>query len=90
MTIHKSLKSRDVLKRQRNVLGRWERIESLREQETWEEGRSVYGLPKVKVQAQRKRVKAKKEPTEQEAAEAEAAQTTDAETPGTKPQGSKA
>ncbi len=68
MTIHKSLKSKDVLKRQRNVLNRWERVVSMREQETWQDGRSAYGLPKVKVQVHRKRVKIKKEAAEQDAA----------------------
>ena len=67
MAIHKSLKSRDVLKRQRNVLNRWERIQTLREQENWEEGRTVFSLPKVKVRAQRKRVKVKKEAVEETA-----------------------
>ena len=61
MTIHKSLKTTDVLKRQRNVLNRWERIQAMRESEKWAEGRSAYSLPKVRVQVQRKRVKAKKE-----------------------------
>ena len=80
MTIHKSLKSKDVLKRQRNVLSRWERVVSMREQETWPDGRSAYGLPKVKVQVHRKRVKVKKEATEQEAV-AEVAETTETPAP---------
>jgi len=82
MAIHKSLKSGDVLKRQRNVLNRWERIQTLREQENWEEGRSVFSLPKVKVRAQRKRVKVKKEAAE-ETASTEGAETTDEGKPQT-------
>jgi len=65
MTIHKSLKTSDVLKRQRNVLTRWERIEALREQEAWHEGGSVFGLPKVRVYHHRKRVRTKKEAAEE-------------------------
>lgn len=89
MAIHKSLKSSDVLKRQRNVLNRWERIVALREQEVWEEGRSAYGLPKVKVHSHRKRSKVKKEATEQEAS-VEPAETSKAQAPESKPQDSKA
>jgi small basic protein (TIGR04137 family) len=48
MSLHKSLKSRDTLVRRRNVLTRAERIERLREDEEWEEGTSVFALPKVK------------------------------------------
>ena len=64
MAIHKSLKSKDTLKRQRNVMNRWERVEALREREAWEEGSSVYGLPKVRVYRARKRTKVKKEAVE--------------------------
>ena len=48
MSIHKSLKLKNTLARQRSVLTRWERIEKLKEQERWEEGDSVMGLPKVR------------------------------------------
>lgn len=65
MAIHKSLVSKDVLKRQRNVMNRWERIEAMRERETWEEGMSAYGLPKVRVYHHRKRTKVKKEAAEE-------------------------
>ena len=74
MSLHKSLVSSGRLKRQRNVLSRWERIERLREEERWEEGRSVFALPKVKVAHHKRHKKAKKEvaPAEGEvAAEAE-------------------
>ena len=48
MSIHKSLKLKNTLVRQRSVLTRWERIEKLKEQERWSEGDSVLGLPKVR------------------------------------------
>ena len=51
MSLHKSLKRRDHLSRRRNVLSRTERIERLKEEEKWDEGKtSVFGLPKVKVE----------------------------------------
>jgi len=61
MSIHKSLVSSGRLKRQRNVLTRWERIARLREEEHWEEGRSVFRLPKVKIAHHKRHKKAKKE-----------------------------
>ncbi|MDJ0975859.1 MAG: small basic protein [Planctomycetota bacterium] len=48
MSIHKSLKLKNALVRPRSVLTRWERIEKLKEQERWEDGDSVTGLPKVR------------------------------------------
>ena len=74
MSLHKSLISSGRLRRQRSVLSRWERIERLREEERWEEGRSVFALPKVKVARYKRHKKVKKEvaPAEGEAAEAEA------------------
>ena len=71
MSVHKSLKSRDRLKRQRSVLSRTERIEALAEEEKWEEGDSVFGLPKVRVFKTKRKTKAKKE-KEGEGAEAAA------------------
>lgn len=51
MSLHKSLKRKDTLVRRRNVLSRGERIQRLKEDERWEEGKaSVFGLPKVKPQ----------------------------------------
>ena len=49
MSIDKSLRRKDSLQRARNVLTRGERIKTLRDDERWQEGRSPYGLPKVKV-----------------------------------------
>ena len=57
MSIHRSLKSKNMLTRSRNVLSRTERIEALRKAEKWEEGRSVFGLPSVRVQQPRKKKK---------------------------------
>ena len=47
MSIDPSLKSKGALSRHRNVLSRDERLEILKEEDRWEEGRSVLGLPKV-------------------------------------------
>ena len=67
MSVHKSLKSSNAHIRHRSVLTRSERIGVLEEEERWQEGNSVFGLPKVKVQKARKVKKAKK--TEEEDAE---------------------
>jgi small basic protein (TIGR04137 family) len=47
MSIDRSLRLKDALVRHRNVLTRAERIERLKDEERWEEGDSVLGLPKV-------------------------------------------
>jgi small basic protein (TIGR04137 family) len=49
MSIDKSLKRKNQLARARSVLTRGERIKVLQEQEKWVEGRSPFGLPKVRV-----------------------------------------
>ena len=49
MSIDKSLRRKNSLQRARNVLTRTERIKTLQTEERWQEGRSPYGLPKVKV-----------------------------------------
>ena len=71
MSMHKSLSSSTRLKRERNVLTRWERVARLKEEEQWQEGRSVFSLPKVKVAHHRRHKKAKKEAPTGEAALAE-------------------
>ncbi|GAX61094.1 hypothetical protein SCALIN_C17_0128 [Candidatus Scalindua japonica] len=48
MSIDKSLVSKSKLGRHRNVLTRTERIKILEEDGSWNEKKSVYGLPKVK------------------------------------------
>ncbi len=50
MSIDKSLRRKNSLARARSVLTRGERILKLKELEKWEEGRSPFGLPKVRVQ----------------------------------------
>ena len=49
MSIDKSLRRKNQLARSRNVLTRAERIKVLQDEERWPEGRSPYGLPKVRV-----------------------------------------
>ncbi len=47
MSIDRSLKIKGALTRHRNVLSRNERIELLKNEDRWEEGDDVTGLPKV-------------------------------------------
>jgi small basic protein (TIGR04137 family) len=72
MSIDKSLRRKNMLARSRNVLNRGERIKVLQDEERWPEGRSPYGLPKVRVLKLAKKPKAKKEEVVEEGAEAEA------------------
>jgi len=74
MSMDKSLKLRNALARQRNVLTRAERVEKLMAEERWQEGHSVLGLPKTRVARIRakKKVKAKAEEEEAAAAQGEA------------------
>lgn len=67
MSIHRSLKSKGKLKRHRSVLTRTERLDMLKNEERWQDGDSVYGLPKVRV-IRVKRKKAAKEEKVDEAA----------------------
>jgi small basic protein (TIGR04137 family) len=71
MSIDKSLRRKDSLVRARNVLTRGERIKQLQDEERWQDGRSPFALPKVKVVKIKKAKKAKEE--EKPAAEGEAA-----------------
>ena len=73
MSIDKSLRRKNQLQRARNVLTRGERIAKLRSEERWEEGRSPFGLPKVKVVKLivKKAKKKEEKPAEGEAAPAE-------------------
>ena len=50
MTIDKSLKIQRGLIKNRNVLTRVERLAKLQEADRWQEGDSIFGLPKVRVQ----------------------------------------
>ena len=47
MSMDRSLRSASSLVRHRNVLTRAERLEVLKDEEKWNESKSVYGLPKV-------------------------------------------
>ena len=68
MSIDKSLKKSGGLARSRNVLNRGERIKVLQDEERWPEGRSPFGLPKVRVLKIAKKAKVKKEEVTEEAA----------------------
>ncbi len=72
MSIDKSLRRKNNLQRARNVLTRGERIVKLQAEERWPDGRSPYGLPKVKVIKVVVK-KAKKKEEKVEGAEGEAA-----------------
>jgi len=62
MSIDKSLRRKNQLARSRNVLTRGERIKVLQDEERWQDGRSPYNLPKVRVlKAAKKAKKAKEE-----------------------------
>ncbi len=52
----------------RNVLTRPERIKHLTDEGLWDEKKSVYGLPKVKIEKIKKKVKVKKKVEEAEGA----------------------
>jgi len=67
MSQHSSLHMDKVGARHRNVLKRYERIEKLQAEERWKEGRSAYGIPKVKSQKMKVK-KAAKAAVEGEAA----------------------
>jgi len=73
MSIDKSLRRKNQLARARNVLTRGERIKVLKDEERWPEGRSPYGLPKVRVvKIVIKKAKKAKEEEAEGAAEGEA------------------
>ena len=61
MSIDKSLRRKNTLARARNVLTRGERIKVLQEEERWQDGRSPFALPKVRVLKIVTKKKAKKE-----------------------------
>lgn len=63
MSIHPSLKASDKNAKQRTVLKRTERLNSMIEKKQWKEGDNVFGLPKIKTI----RIKIKKEKAEKAA-----------------------
>jgi small basic protein (TIGR04137 family) len=74
MSIDKSLRRKNQLERSRNVLTRGERILVLQKEDRWNDGRSPFGLPKVRVlKVSKKSKKAAKEEAPAEGAEAAAA-----------------
>jgi small basic protein (TIGR04137 family) len=73
MSIDKSLRRKNQLARSRNVLNRAERIKILMDEERWKEGRSPFGLPKVRVLKVAVKKGKKKEEAAPEAAAAAAA-----------------
>lgn len=48
MSQHSSLKSATKIQTRRNVLKRFERVETLKKQGRWKDGQRVFGLPKTK------------------------------------------
>ena len=49
MSSHPSLKTSGKVSSKRSVMKRFERINALKEDGRWEEGKKVWGLPKTKV-----------------------------------------
>ena len=72
MSLDASLKAAHALIRHRNVLKRDERLAKLKEEEKWQEGGPIFGLPKV---GHRKMALAAKAPKEEGDAAAAAAGT---------------
>jgi small basic protein (TIGR04137 family) len=70
MSLDPSLKTKGALARHRNVLTRAERIEKLKDEERWEDGDGVLGLPKVANRKVHTSKKDAKEETTEEATEA--------------------
>ena len=92
MAIDKSLRRKGRLVRSRNVLKREERIDQMKHEENWTEGRSPLGLPKTRVMkiSAKKKKKAKEEGAEGAAPAAGAAAAgKGAAKPAAKPAGKK-
>ncbi len=68
MSIHPSLKTEGKLKTKRSVLKRRERINWLMEKKAWDDKKSVFGLPKIKMLKIKSGKKEKKEEKKDEAA----------------------
>ena len=69
MSLHKSLKLKNELVRSRNVLSRAERLAAMKERGIWQEGRSVMGLPKLRLKTRAVKKKKKETPEEDKVAE---------------------
>lgn len=61
MSLDRTLKSTAALTRLRNVLTRAERVSKLMDEERWESGTSVFGLPKIAVVHRSHKSKSKSE-----------------------------
>lgn len=74
MSLDKSLKSKDLLERHRNVLTRAERIQRLKDHGRWTDDMNVLGLPKVEHRkaAVGKKDKQEKEPDQKTKGDAKA------------------
>ena len=72
MAQHPSLRSKEKGKQHRSVLKRYERVRDLKDKEKWQEGDSVFGLPKLKI-IKFKIKKEKAAPAEEAATAAEGA-----------------
>ena len=72
MSIHRSLKTKGKLIRSRNVWTRVERLNVLKREGRWNEGDSIFGLPKVRTRFKVKTKKQLKEEAQRRAAEAKA------------------
>ena len=79
MSIDPSLKIKGALTRHRNVLSRAERIEQLKDEERWEEGDSLMGLPKVAHRKSHAGRKTKEMPAKEAETEIAAETTTEVE-----------
>lgn len=77
MSIDRSLKIKGALSRHRNVLTRAERIDTLKDEERWDEEQSVFGLPKVAHRKSHAGRKAEKTEEEKEAVVEAAAEETE-------------
>ena len=85
MSIDRSLKLKDALVRHRNVLTRAERVDVLKDEERWNEGDPVTGLPKVAHRKSAAGKKAKAEAAAEAAAAGAAAPGAPAEAPAAAP-----
>lgn len=73
MSIDKSLRRKNTLQRARSVLTRAERIKVMKDEDRWQEHRSPFGLPKIKVHKVVFKKAKKKEEAKVEGAEGAAA-----------------
>lgn len=76
MSIHPSLNTPAQSKQQRSVLKRTERLKILQQKGLWDKGKSVFGLPKIKIF----RIKIKKEKAAEKPAEGAAGEATPSST----------